>query len=64
MKPHRIETFKLSHDPEFAEKLEDIVGLYMHPPEHAIVLSCDEKSQIQALDRTQPGLPLKRGRAA
>ena len=63
LKPHRVETFKLSRDPQFAEKLEDIVGLYLNPPEHAIVLSCDEKSQIQALDRTQPGLPLKRGRA-
>lgn len=62
LKPHLVETFKLSHDPEFVEKLEDIVGLYVAPPEHAVVLSCDEKSQIQALDRTQPGLPLKRGR--
>ncbi len=64
LKPHRIESFKLSHDPQFAAKLEAIVGLYLNPPEHAIVLCCDEKSQIQALDRTQPGLPLKRGRAA
>lgn len=62
LKPHRIETFKLSNDPLFVEKLHDIVGLYLSPPEHAIVLCCDEKSQIQALDRTQPGLPLKRGR--
>jgi transposase len=62
LKPHRVETFKISNDPEFAEKLEAIVGLYLSPPEHAIVLCCDEKSQIQALDRTQPGLPLKRGR--
>lgn len=62
LKPHRIETFKLSNDPHFVEKLKDIVGLYLSPPEHAIVLSCDEKSQIQALDRTQPGLPLKPGR--
>ena len=62
LKPHRIETFKLSNDPRFVEKLKDIVGLYLSPPEHAIVLSCDEKSQIQALDRTQPGLPLKPGR--
>jgi transposase len=62
LKPHRVETFKLSTDPRFVEKLEDIVGLYVSPPEHAVVLSCDEKSQIQALDRTQPGLPLKRGR--
>lgn len=64
LKPHRIETFKVSRDPQFVEKLEDIVGLYMSPPEHALVLCCDEKSQIQALDRTQPGLPLKKGRAA
>ena len=63
LKPHRVETFKISNDPAFAEKLEDIVGLYLHPPEHALVLCVDEKSQIQALDRTQPGLPLKRGRA-
>jgi len=62
LKPHRIATFKLSNDPQFAEKLEDIVGLYLNPPEHALVLSLDEKSQIQALDRTQPGLPLKKGR--
>jgi len=62
LKPHLVKTFKLSNDPKFAEKLNDIVGLYLSPPEHAIVLSCDEKSQIQALDRTQPGLPLKRGR--
>ena len=62
LKPHRVRTFKLSSDPEFAEKLEDIVGLYLNPPEHAIVLCADEKSQIQALDRTQPGLPMKKGR--
>ncbi len=62
LKPHRVQTFKLSNDPKFVEKLEDIVGLYLSPPEHAIVLSCDEKSQIQALDRTQPGLPMKQGR--
>jgi transposase len=62
LKPHRVETFKLSNDPRFIEKLEDIVGLYLNPPEHALVLCCDEKTQIQALDRTQPGLPLKRGR--
>ena len=62
LKPHRVETFKVSNDPQFAEKLEDIVGLYLNPPQHAIVLSVDEKSQIQALDRTQPGLPLKKGR--
>jgi transposase len=63
LKPHRIETFKLSNDPRFAEKLEGIVGLYLNPPEHALVLSLDEKSQIQALDRTQPCLPMKKGRA-
>ena len=62
LKPHLRRTFKLSRDPEFAEKLEDIVGLYLNPPEHAIVLSADEKSQIQALDRTPPGLPMKKGR--
>jgi hypothetical protein len=62
LKPHLVETFKISNDPEFVEKLEDIVGLYLNPPEHALVLCADEKSQIQALDRTQPGLPLKRGR--
>ena len=64
LKPHRIKGFKLSNDKHFVEKLEAIVGLYMSPPENAIVFSCDEKSQIQALDRTQPGLPLKKGRAA
>jgi Homeodomain-like domain len=63
LQPHRIRTFKRSTDPEFAAKLEDIVGLYVDPPKHAIVLSVDEKSQIQALDRTQPGLPLKPGKA-
>lgn len=63
LKPHRVKTFKVSRDPQFVEKLEDIVGLYMSPPEHALVLCCDEKSQVQALDRTQPGLPLKKGRA-
>ena len=62
--PHRWRTFKLSKDPAFAEKLSDIVGLYVSPPAHAVVLSVDEKSQIQALDRTQPGLPLKKGRGA
>ena len=62
LKPHLVRTFKVSNDPRFVEKLEDIVGLYMNPPEHALVLSVDEKSQIQALDRTQPGLPLKKGR--
>ena len=63
LKPHVVRGFKVSRDPKFVEKLEDIVGLYMSPPEHALVLCCDEKSQVQALDRTQPGLPLKRGRA-
>lgn len=63
LKPHRVRTFKLSNDPQFTEKLEDIVGLYLAPPDHALVLCCDEKSQIQALDRTQPGLPLKKGRS-
>ncbi len=63
LKPHLIKTFKLSNDPHFIEKLEDVVGLYLTPPEHALVLCLDEKSQIQALDRTQPGLPMKKGRA-
>jgi transposase len=63
LQPHRLRTFKRSTDPAFAAKLEDIVGLYVDPPKHAIVLSVDEKSQIQALDRTQPGLPLKPGKA-
>jgi transposase len=63
LQPHRVRPFKLSHDPRFAAKLKDIVGLYVNPPDHAIVLSVDEKSQIQALDRTQPGLPMKKGRA-
>jgi transposase len=62
LKPHLVDTFKLSNDKRFVEKLEDIVGLYLSPPEHAVVFSCDEKSQIQALDRTQPGLPIKPGR--
>jgi transposase len=62
LKPHLVKTFKLSRDPAFTEKLEDIVGLYLNPPEHAMVLCADEKSQIQALDRTQPGLPIKKGR--
>ena len=62
LKPHLVRTFKLSRDPQFTEKLEDIVGLYLNPPEHAVVLCADEKSQIQALDRTQPGLPMKKGR--
>ena len=62
LKPHRVKTFKLSRDPHFLEKLTDVVGLYLNPPEQAIVLCVDEKSQIQALDRTQPGLPMKKGR--
>jgi transposase len=64
LQPHRVRQFKLSTDPQFVDKLRDVVGLYVDPPAHAIVLSVDEKSQIQALDRTQPGLPLKKGRAA
>jgi transposase len=63
LKPHLSRTFKVSNDPRFAEKLEEVIGLYLNAPEHAIVLCCDEKSQVQALDRTQPGLPLKKGRA-
>jgi transposase len=62
LKPHLSRTFKLSNDKHFVEKVEDVVGLYMNPPDHALVLSVDEKSQIQALDRTQPGLPFKKGR--
>src|SRR3977135_2809138 len=64
LQPHRVRSFKLSNDPKFAEKLKDVVGLYVDPPAHAVVLSIDEKSQIQALDRTQPGLPMKKGRCA
>jgi transposase len=60
--PHRVRRFELSNDPAFAQKVEDVVGLYVDPPAHAVVLSIDEKSQIQALDRTQPGLPMKPGR--
>ena len=63
LKPHRVKTFKLSNDKRFEEKLVDVVGLYLNPPENAIVLCMDEKSQIQALDRTQPSLPMKKGRA-
>jgi transposase len=63
LKPHLTKTFKLSNDPQFSEKVQDIVGLYLDPPDKALVLCVDEKSQIQALDRTQPGLPLKKGRA-
>ncbi len=62
LQPHRVKTFKLSKDRRFLDKLHDVVGLYLNPPEHALVLCADEKSQIQALDRTQPGLPLKKGR--
>jgi transposase len=62
LQPHRVRYFKLSNDKHFTEKLVDVVGLYLNPPEHALVISADEKSQIQALDRTQPGLPIKRGR--
>ena len=64
LQPHRLRTFKKSNDPAFVEKVEDVIGLYMAPPCHAVVLSIDEKSQIQALDRTQPGLPLKPGKCA
>ena len=63
LQPHRVKQFKLSTDPQFVDKLRNIVGLYVDPPAHAVVLSVDEKSQIQALDRTQPGLPMKKGRA-
>ena len=62
LKPYKVRTFKLSNDPRFVEKVIDVVGLYLNPPEHALVLCADEKSQIQALDRTQPGLPIKKGR--
>ena len=62
LQPHRVRTFKTSNDPAFAEKVEDVVGLYMNPPIHAVVVSIDEKSQIQALDRTQPGLRMKPGK--
>ena len=61
LKPHRLKTFKISNDPEFAEKVVDVVGLYMNPPDNALVLSVDEKTQIQALDRTQPMLQLRPG---
>jgi transposase len=62
LQPHRVRTFKLSQDPRFVEKLTDVVGLYLNPPDKAVVLCVDEKSQIQALDRSQPGLPMKKGR--
>jgi transposase len=64
LKPHLVKSFKISNDPHFEDKVTDVIGLYMNPPEHALVLCVDEKSQIQALDRSQPGLPLKKGRAA
>ena len=64
LKPHLVKSFKISNDPYFEEKVTDVVGLYMNPPDRALVLCVDEKSQIQALDRSQPGLPLKKGRAA
>ncbi len=64
LQPHRVRSFKLSNDPKFVDKLKEVVGLYIDPPDHAVVLSIDEKSQIQALDRTQPGLPMKKGRCA
>ena len=64
LKPHLIETFKVSRDLSFVEKGEEIVDLHLNPPEHALVLCCDKKSQVQALDRPQPGLPLKNGRSA
>jgi transposase len=63
LKPHQVKTFKLSNDKRFVEKVQDVVGLYLNPPEKAVVFSVDEKSQIQALDRTQPGLPMKKGQA-
>ena len=64
LQPHRVRAFKLSNDAKFAEKLKEVVVLYIDPPAHAVVLSLDEKSQVQALDRTQPGLPMKKGRCA
>ena len=62
LKPHRVKSFKLSRDARFLEKLTDVVGLYLNPPDQALVLCVDEKTQIQALDRTQPGLPMKKAR--
>src|SRR5205814_8739979 len=64
LKPHLVRRFKISNDPRFEEKVTDVVGLYMNPPDRALVLCVDEKSQIQALDRTQPGLPMKKRRCA
>jgi hypothetical protein len=63
LKPHLVKTFKLSNDRHFEDKLVDVVGLYLNPPDQAVVLCMDEKSQVQALDRTQPSLPMKKGRA-
>jgi hypothetical protein len=63
LRPHRVSTFKVSRDPQFVQKLIDVLGLYLNPPDKALVFSVDEKSQIQALDRTQPGLPLQPGRS-
>ena len=63
LKPWKVDTFKLSNDPDFEAKLVDVVGLYLNPPERAVVFSFDEKTQVQALDRTQPSLPMKSGRA-
>ena len=63
LKPHLTRGFKLSNDKQFVDKVQDVVGLYLNPPDKALVLSVDEKSQVQALDRTQPGLPMKKGRA-
>ena len=63
LQPHRLRQFKLSKDPEFVDKLRDVVGLYVAPPAHAVVLSIDEKAKFRPLDRTQPGLPMKKGRA-
>ncbi|HXQ21979.1 MAG TPA: IS630 family transposase [Candidatus Acidoferrales bacterium] len=62
LQPHRVKTFKLSRDKRFVEKLTDVVGVYLNPPDKAVILCVDEKSQIQALDRTQPGMPIKKGR--
>ena len=64
LQPHRVRTFKISNDPKFPDKLKDVLGIFVDPPAHAMVLSIDEKSQIKALDRTQPGLPMKKGRCA
>jgi len=63
LKPHQVKTFKISNDKKFEQKLIDVVGLYLNPPDNAVVLCMDEKSSVQALDRTQPSLPMKKGRA-